>query len=220
VLSLGQGAFGGCAKLTSVTLPNSITKIGSGTFSNCQRLSSIIIPESVTSIETGAFMVCLGLVSITIPKNVATMGDMVFASCTNLKEITCYAKDPPALGEMVFNNVNQLTCVLKVYDTSLASYSKASQWKDFLKKAAMFPTGLTALSTNNLRCYIANTEVHVVCDKLIKSVELVNMNGAVVGRIKPYTNEVVIPTTEKGMLLVRVQTTDQIIQTQKLIITK
>ncbi|HET6555707.1 MAG TPA: T9SS type A sorting domain-containing protein, partial [Prolixibacteraceae bacterium] len=60
--------------------------------------------------------------------------------------------------------------------------------------------------------------VHVVSDKLIKSVELVNLNGAVVGRINPNSNEAVFPTSERGMLLVRIQTADKSIRTQKVII--
>lgn len=149
-----------------------------------------------------------------------SIGDWAFSMCTNLKEITCYPKNPPALEYMVFQYVDKTTCVLKVYNSSLASYSKASQWKDFLKKSTFFPTDITELSTNNLHCYTANSEVHVVSDKLIESVELVNLNGAVVGVINPYSNEVVLPTTEKGMLLVRIQTSDQRIQTKKVVITE
>jgi hypothetical protein len=41
--------------LTSVTIPNSVTRISRGAFFK-NRLSSLVIPDSVTDIEAGAFL--------------------------------------------------------------------------------------------------------------------------------------------------------------------
>ena len=54
-------------KLTSVTIPNSVTSIGDGAFGNCTGLTSITIPNSVTNIGSWAFYGCTGLTSVTIP---------------------------------------------------------------------------------------------------------------------------------------------------------
>ncbi|MBQ6276830.1 MAG: leucine-rich repeat domain-containing protein [Bacteroidales bacterium] len=50
--------------LTSVTIPNSVTKIGSNAFTRCTNLTSITIPSSVTSIGSDAFSSCNGLTSV------------------------------------------------------------------------------------------------------------------------------------------------------------
>ena len=59
--SVGYGAFSGCIGLTSIEIPNSVTRIGRGAFSGCSTLTSITIPNSVTSIENSAFKGCEAL---------------------------------------------------------------------------------------------------------------------------------------------------------------
>ena len=73
--------------LTSVTLPNTITKIGSEAFQHCINLTSITLPESLTTIGSSAFGDC-GFTSIYIPKNVSSLNRNVFIGCTKLKSIT------------------------------------------------------------------------------------------------------------------------------------
>ena len=62
--SIGASAFYGCTKLTSVTIPDSVTNIGSEAFRGCKGLTSITIPDSVTSIGNYAFYGCTSLTSI------------------------------------------------------------------------------------------------------------------------------------------------------------
>ena len=57
--------FSGCSKLSSITIPESVTSIGDSAFSGCSSLSSITIPEGVTSIGYGAFSGCSSLSSNT-----------------------------------------------------------------------------------------------------------------------------------------------------------
>ena len=50
VLGISDYAFSSCKKLTSITIPNSVTSIGIDAFADCTGLTSITIPNSVTTI--------------------------------------------------------------------------------------------------------------------------------------------------------------------------
>lgn len=78
--------FSNCIKLTSINIPNSVTKIGAKAFSGCLNLRDINIPNSVTKIGESAFKGCRSLTSIFIPNCVTEIGQFVFKGCFNLTE--------------------------------------------------------------------------------------------------------------------------------------
>ena len=68
VKSISNGAFYG-RKMTSVTIPQSVTDILAEAFVGCSSLTSIFIPNSVTSIGTGVFGGCNNLTSIIVEED-------------------------------------------------------------------------------------------------------------------------------------------------------
>ena len=58
VTSIRPDAFFYCTNLTSITIPNSVTRIGMMAFEYCTSLTNITIPNSVTSIDMLAFAGC------------------------------------------------------------------------------------------------------------------------------------------------------------------
>lgn len=79
--------------VTSVTIPNGVTRIGAGAFAwYCSELTSIAIPDSVTSIGDGAFYYC-DLASVTIPAGVTDIGRNPFEGCP-LTSIDVAADNP------------------------------------------------------------------------------------------------------------------------------
>lgn len=80
-------AFEDCKELTSVVIPNTVTRISWDAFSGCSGLKSIVIPNSVTEIESKAFRGCSGLTNIVIPESVKKIDLSAFAGCTGITSI-------------------------------------------------------------------------------------------------------------------------------------
>ena len=66
VKQIGGLAFKNSSNLTSISIPESVTKIARGSFYDCTNLTSITIPNSVTDIEEWAFNKCASLTNIFI----------------------------------------------------------------------------------------------------------------------------------------------------------
>ena len=80
-----NGTFLGCAGLTSIKIPNTVTTIGDYTFSGCTGLTNITIPDSVTYLGNYVFQDCTGLKSLTIGSGVTMIA---FSDWEKLENIT------------------------------------------------------------------------------------------------------------------------------------
>ncbi|GHU48692.1 hypothetical protein FACS1894200_06300 [Spirochaetia bacterium] len=114
VTEIGYYAFGGrssLTRITSITIPSSVTAIGDSTFSGCSSLTSITIPPSVTTIEMQAFSGCSSLSSVSIPSSVTVIGNGVFAGCSSLTSITILSS-VTMIGSTAFSQCRSLTSVV------------------------------------------------------------------------------------------------------------
>ena len=87
VVSLGKQAFYGCAKLTSVTIPEGVTNIADQAFYNCSSLTNVVFPSTLKSIGASAFIGCQNLARINIEALRLTIGDRAFRDCDGLQTI-------------------------------------------------------------------------------------------------------------------------------------
>ncbi len=55
VVEIDDGAFYGCDKLTSVTIPEGVTTIGESAFENCTGLKKVTLPKSLVMVDKDAF---------------------------------------------------------------------------------------------------------------------------------------------------------------------
>lgn len=84
VRTLAPSAFYGCSRLTSITLPESLTEIGTDAFRSCTVLKSVNIPEGITEISDRLFYGCGFLQSVSIPDGVVTIGASAFYNCKRM----------------------------------------------------------------------------------------------------------------------------------------
>ncbi len=109
ITSLGEKCFEGCRNLTSITLPNSITSLGDGCFSYCG-LTSITLPNSITSLGEKCFNNCQNLTSITLPNSITSLGDGCFSGCISLSSVTL-PNSITSLGNGCFSGCISLSSV-------------------------------------------------------------------------------------------------------------
>ncbi len=101
-------AFWGCANLTSVTIPDSVTTIGTHAFEGCSGLTEMTIPDSVTRIEDFLFAECTGLTSVMIPDGVTSIGVEAFIRCSGLTVVDI-PDSVTSIDEGAFNSCTSLT---------------------------------------------------------------------------------------------------------------
>ena len=88
VTSAAAAAFKQNEAITSIQLPNSITKFIKGQFSKCTNLKKVNIPTGITGTMPGnVFEYCSSLDSIVIPAGITTINSAQFNGCTGLKYI-------------------------------------------------------------------------------------------------------------------------------------
>jgi hypothetical protein len=110
VSSIETSAFYHCTSLTSVTIPESITRMGDGAFQSCYSLTNVIIGTGVTNIGVKLFWGCGELTGITIPSNVVSIGDDAFLGCSSMTDIVI-PDSVIRIGSGAFHSCSRLTGV-------------------------------------------------------------------------------------------------------------
>ena len=119
IQEIDKYTFSICGVLTSITLPDSVTKIGGSAFEKCFRLRSVNIGQNVRQLDFSAFESCTRLKSVTITDNVSKLCSRTFYKCSNLTNIilpislreieaNCFSFCEALRGIVIPNNVSKM----------------------------------------------------------------------------------------------------------------
>ncbi len=124
ITSIAGRAMSSCGNLTSITIPNKVTTIGSPAFDGCSRLTTITIPNSVTSLGTSSFANCPYLTTLFIPSSVLTVNVEAYTSLTGLTKIEVEAGNPNycSIDGVLFNK-DKTSLVLYPQARKMSTYS-------------------------------------------------------------------------------------------------
>jgi len=87
VTYVGNYAFYYCSDLVGVTLPDTVQSIGHGAFYNCKSLTTLAIPSQVISVQEDTFYGCNFLTYVTIPNSVTSIDSNAFYGCNSLRDL-------------------------------------------------------------------------------------------------------------------------------------
>ena len=110
VVEIGYHSFYNCTELTSVKIPESVTKIEELAFYRCITLKSITIPDAVTSIGRYAFSYCNALTTLAIPNSVIDIGHSTFEGCTNITSVAL-SNSLQHIGQKAFHRCTSLQSI-------------------------------------------------------------------------------------------------------------
>lgn len=99
VTKIGDEAFKGNKKVTSVTIPGSVVDIGNNAFEACENLKKVAFTNPGEArnnllIRLSAFKDCTKLTDVEIPARVKQIVGNIFKGCTSLTEIKVNANNP------------------------------------------------------------------------------------------------------------------------------
>lgn len=80
ITTIGKQAFQSCA-VERIELPGHLDSIPFGLFCSCSDLTSVTVPDGVTRIEDMAFSGCRNLVEVNLPNSVIEIGKLAFEYC-------------------------------------------------------------------------------------------------------------------------------------------
>jgi len=164
VKTFTEDVFSYNRKLTSVTLPDSITEIPEGAFRNCTALKTVTLGKNVTVIGEEAFLDNWSLTAVNLPEGLTTIGAAAFCRCFEL-EVTV-PKSVRTIGAMAFYDCNQLERVeIPAGVTEISYEAFASCWnlEELILPDTVTTIGYYAFSGAGIQELIVPASVEKIC---------------------------------------------------------
>ncbi len=144
-ITIEARAFEGCTKLSSVTLPGSLSNIETALFKGCTSLKTITLPDSLVSIGEDGFSGCNSLERIIIFEKIQKIQARAFEGCEALTEISILNPKPEGddftIAQSAFPNKSDNSKVtMKGYDGKVQEYaeSRGYQYQSLFQKYQLY----------------------------------------------------------------------------------
>ena len=110
ITKISAYAFYNFRALTAIEIPNSVTEIGDYAFRGCSGLTSISIPDAVTEIGIHTFFSCKNLTTLKLPDSLVSIGPSAFRACESLTSIE-FPKTLSSIAATAFRDCKSLTSI-------------------------------------------------------------------------------------------------------------
>ena len=142
--------------------------------------SVIFNAEKCTCMDSSypVFYGCGDIKRLTIGEKVTMIPAYAFYGCSGLDKIIVLAKNPPACGSEVFDDVNKQNCKLIVPRESLEAYKAADTWKNFYNISA----GIGQVMTDDVNVAVVDGEISITGVVDDAAVEVYSANGTTIYR--------------------------------------
>lgn len=87
IKNIGNGAFLGCAKITTIAIPNTLETVGSRVFAHCYSLKTVDVPAIVYEHSSSGFNECNSITSVTVPEGAESLADNIFKGCDGITTV-------------------------------------------------------------------------------------------------------------------------------------
>jgi len=184
---IGEYAFSGCKKMTSVFIGHGIKRISNGLFYGCEKLTDVELPSSVSRIGANAFEGCVNLSSFfLIGINLVEIGHSAFKGCKKMSDFRFLTgSSVRIIRETVFKDCCSLTSITIPYGVTAIENEAFSGCSSL--KSVYIPSSVEYIKTDAFKG----------CNSLEKFISETKWKNPIEKLGLPATTSIIIPSNKK-----------------------
>lgn len=107
VTAIANAAFRNCTSLTDITIPAGVASIGNYAFDGCTALTTVTLHDGITSLGNYAFNNCSALTTVTLPSGLTAIPEGLFYGCSSLTGVQ-FPAGVASIGSFAFNGCSSI----------------------------------------------------------------------------------------------------------------